>query len=180
MRPLRNSTPDQERCERVCELWRIACGAQNDPPTAWGAWGGFIDRVSLDGELPRNRWAECVEIFTNLGWQSPEKLAHSPYLALAESLSDGPLKGSSLKLWAAPALFYDLSSGSYVIPQGASGDAEKLIRRLKHPNISQTTAKAFTVDVETALRKTRNMPIFINLAQMRISERSGMLMFRSL
>ena len=150
---IRNSKLDSLTYRGISLLRNTFIEEETDPPSAWADWGAAIERFNLDGEFNLSEWAEVIETSTKLGWSSPSKLALVSSTQLRTSI-EGHAKGTAaLQLRTASALlFADVSSDAFLVLKGASGNAGKIIRRLKNAHLCSNAARP---DVKTALNKSK-------------------------
>ena len=136
----------------------------NRSPQAWTEWRASMGRFNLDDEFKLSEWIEVIDAFTKLGWNSPTKLALVSPTQLRTAFECHSKGTAAIQLWtAATLLFADLSSASFLVPKGASENAEKFLRRLKSAQLCPNSACS---NIKTALNKSKIRKLPINFDQL--------------
>ena len=122
-------------------------------------WRAAIESFNLDDEHKLSDWVAVIDAFAKLGWGSPSNLALVSSTQLRTAIEWHAKGLAASQLWTADTLlFEDLSPASFLALKGASGNDEKLIRRLKNARLCSNAARA---DVKTSLNESKinnNLP----------------------
>ena len=157
-----NSKLDKASYSEVRDLWRQADTDEAEFPQLWEAWRTVIWRFNLDDEKRLPTWVGIIDTFIKQAWESPQKLATVHIDQLEAVVTDSKGRIAATQLWAASVLlFTDLSSASYLLLNGVSKDAEKLILQLR---TAPARFKAVHSDMKGAIKHLKFSNDFANLA----------------
>ena len=152
-RSLRNSKLDALTYRMVSHLLKSDSETGTDFPEAWTEWRATIERFNFDDEFKLSEWIDVIGAFSKLGWDSPSKLALATPTQLRLAMEVYRNSTAALQLWTSAALLSaGLSSASFLILNGGSGNAEKFPHRINSDTFRNNAARS---DVKMALGRSK-------------------------